>query len=120
MTPKPAVPPSTTQQQHPGRAFGRTFVQVLLGLPTFLLILAGILNIIAQDEFARYLPEGWGAWLLGVSAGAAALAATLARIMAIPDVDRFLKRFRLSSDPNPSGANFPGQDHPADLSGYSG
>lgn len=117
-TPKHAAPPSTTQQQHPARAALRTFLQVLVGLPSFLLILAAILTAVAQGEFAQYLPEGWGGWLLGVSTGAAALSATLARIMAIPGVDRWLKRLGLSSDPNPSGAD--GQDGPVDLSGYSG
>lgn len=87
----------TTQQKYPWRAAGRTFAQVLVALPTFLLVLSGVLAIVAQDAFAQYLPEGWVAWILGVSVGVAAFAALLARIMAVPAVDRVLKR--LASSP---------------------
>lgn len=93
----------TTQQQFPARAALRTFVQVVVGLPAFLLVLSGILAMVATDAFAAYLPEGWGAWLLAVSVGVASFAALLARIMAIPAVDSWLKRLpglSLASSPN--------------------
>lgn len=84
--------PLTTQQRFPGRAFLRTFLQVLVGMPAGLLILSGVLAIVAQDQFAQYLPEGWVAWLLGASVFCAALAGLVARVMAVPAVDRLLKR----------------------------
>lgn len=83
---------TTTQQLHPLRAAVRTFVQVLVALPAGLLIAAGVLALVAQDNFARYLPDGWAAWLLAASLFVAALAGVLSRIMAIPAVDRLLER----------------------------
>lgn len=83
---------ATTQQEHPWRAALRTAVQVFVALPTFLLGLAAVLALVAQDAFAEYLPEGWAAWLLAASLIVAALAGLLSRIMAIPAVDRLLER----------------------------
>jgi len=90
---------TTTQQQHPWRAALRTAVQVFVALPTALLVLAGILTIVAQDAFAKYLPDGWVAWLIAAAAFCAALAALLARLMAVPAVDAWLKRVGLASGP---------------------
>lgn len=89
---------TTTQQKYPGRAALRTFAQVVVAIPAFLLVLAGVLAIIAQDAFAQYLPDAWAAWLLGVSVGIASFAALLARIMAVPAIDHWLKS--LASSPN--------------------
>jgi heme/copper-type cytochrome/quinol oxidase subunit 3 len=91
--------PRTTQQAYPGRAAWRTFVEVLVAMPTVLLILSGLLALIAQDAFSQYLPPSWVAWLLAASVFTAALAALLARILAHPPIDAWLKRFHLSSSP---------------------
>lgn len=91
---------ATTQQQHPARAALRTAVQVFIALPATLLVVAAILTVVAQDAFAQYLPEGWVAWLVGAAAVCATLAGLLARVMAIPAVDRALKRLGLSSSPS--------------------
>lgn len=88
---------ATTQQRYPWRAARRTFAQVVVALPAFLLALSGVLLLVTQDQFAQYLPEHWVAWLGGVSVGTAAFAGLLARVMAYPAVDRALKA--LSSSP---------------------
>ncbi|NKY08961.1 hypothetical protein [Cellulomonas hominis] len=91
---------TTTQQQHPWRAALRTAVQVFVALPTALLVLAGVLTIVAQDAFSQYLPDGWVAWLVAAAAFCAALAGVLARVMAYPAVDVWLKRIGLASAPD--------------------
>lgn len=91
--------PTTTQQQHPAKATVRTFVQVWI--PGILLALT-VIPAIAQailDEVGEVLPDGVRLVLAGVVTVAAAVSAVLARIMAIPAVDAFLRRFGLSSGP---------------------
>lgn len=90
---------TTTQQQYPWRAALRTAVQVFVALPTVLLVFAGVLALVAQDAFAQYLPDGWVAWLLAAAAFCGALAGVLARVMAFPAVDAWLKRIGLASGP---------------------
>ena len=88
-----------TQQSHPWRATLRTAVQV--GIPT-LLTLCLVLPLVVQiilDELGEALPAGVRAWLLAAAALITAIASVIARIMAIPAVDAWLDRLRLSSAP---------------------
>jgi len=115
---------TTTQQAHPWRAAARSAVGVLVALPAVLLGIAGVLALVAQDEFARYLPDGWAAWLLAASLFVAALAGLLSRIMAYPAVDQALEHFRLGSAPALAAvyptARFDVDDHVITRSGRTG
>ncbi|WP_158375756.1 hypothetical protein [Cellulosimicrobium cellulans] len=51
------------------------------------------------DDLGEWIPESWSLWLLGASASTAALAAAVAKIMAIPAVDAWLSSFGLGSAP---------------------
>lgn len=93
------LPTTTTQQAYPWRAVLRTVVQVLLAAPIILTVLALVLATIAQDPFAEFLPGSAVVWLLGASAFLAGLSGVIARVMAIPQVDRWLARLRLGSAP---------------------
>lgn len=88
-----------TQQSHPWRATLRTAVQV--GIPA-LLTLCLVLPVVVQiilEELGEALPPGVRAWLLAAAALITAIASVIARIMAIPAVDAWLDRLRLSSAP---------------------
>lgn len=75
--PTPPTPPATTQEQHPARSSIRTAFQVLVALAT--LIPAVVLE-------ADIPVEGWVAQVVGVAVG-------VARVMAMPKVNDFLRRF---------------------------
>lgn len=96
--------PVTTQQQHPLRAAVRTFVQVWLpGLAVALLVVPEVVGII-MEESGDALPENLRLVLAGIATAAAVVSAILARIMAIPAVDRLLERvLLLGSAPNAAG-----------------
>lgn len=94
-----AAVPVTTQQQHPWRAALRTALQAAVAIPAGLLLLVTVLDAVLDAPIAQYLPPAWGAWLAGASAFLAALSATLARIMAIPSVDAWLKKIGAASAP---------------------
>jgi hypothetical protein len=87
----------TTQQRYPVRAALRTAVQV--GVPTFIVLVGVLPGIIADflDTVGQHLPEGARLWLAGAATVITAVAAFLARLMAVPAVDRALKA--LSSSP---------------------
>lgn len=90
---------TTTQQEHPLRAAVRTFVQVWIpGMLTALVVIPAVAQAIL-DEFGEALPDRFRLILVGVVTGAAAVSAVLARIMAIPAVDRLVERVRLGSAP---------------------
>lgn len=91
----PPVVPS--QVARPWRATWRTVLQV--GLPAFAL-LAGVLpEVLAAvlDGMGDTLPEGFRLWLLGAAAVVTAVAGTLARIAAIPGVNRLLAAVNLDA-----------------------
>lgn len=90
----------STQQRYPWRAALRTAVQVLVALPAGLLVLATVLDIVAQDAVASYLPGPWVAWLVAASGVCAAVAGALSRVMAVPAVDAWLRRVGLASTPD--------------------
>lgn len=80
------------------RAPLRTFIQALI--PTALLLGVVVPQVIEAllGEAGHLLPEGWRAALLGLSAGVAAMAAALSKIMALPSVNALLARFGLAND----------------------
>lgn len=96
--------PVTTQQQHPLRAAARTFVQVWLpGLAVALLVVPEVVGII-MEESGDALPDNLRLVLAGIATAAAVMSAILARIMAIPAVDRLLERvLSLGSAPSAAG-----------------
>ena len=90
-----AVVPS--QVANPWRAAWRTFVQVLL--PAVVLILTvgpEVLRIVAE-QLGGVVPDGWISWLLGAAGVLAAVAGAVARIMALPGVNRWLSRLKLDA-----------------------
>jgi len=99
-------PESTTivssQSAFPTRATARTFVQAWLPqVLTALVVIPAVVQIVL-DEVERngiVLPPWLGLLLAGVLTVCAAVSAVLARIMAIPAVDAWLRRIRLSSTP---------------------
>lgn len=97
-------PSEPTQVRFPIKAILRTIVQV--GIPT-LLTLCVIIPLIVQailDNFGEVLPPQFTAWMLGVSAFVTALAATIARVMAIPAVNAWLTHLGLGATPKlPTG-----------------
>jgi hypothetical protein len=87
---------TTTQQQHPLRAAARTFIAVILpSLLTALLVLPEVIDAVLDVP----LPDGLRVWLVGAAGVLASVSAVVTRIMAIPAVDAFLDRLRLSSAP---------------------
>lgn len=90
---------TSTQQAYPARASWRTAVQNALSVILVLGIIAPIVAAILRDELGEYLPDAWLAWVVAAGAVLAAVAAALARIMAIPAVDAWLRHLGLSSAP---------------------
>ncbi|WP_454728844.1 hypothetical protein [Cellulosimicrobium protaetiae] len=90
---------TSTQQTYPGRASWRTAVQNVLSVILVLGIVAPLVAAILHDELGEYLPDRWLAWVVAAGAVLAAVSAALARIMAIPAVDAWLRHLGLSSTP---------------------
>ncbi|MBN0040259.1 hypothetical protein JN535_08790 [Cellulosimicrobium cellulans] len=88
-----------TQQEYPGRASWRTAVQNVVSVVLVLGIVAPLVAAILHEELGGYLPEAWLAWVVAAAAVLAAVSAALARIMAIPAVDAWLRHLGLSSTP---------------------
>lgn len=85
--------PVTTQAANPGRATLRTAVAV--GIPAFLGLLVIVPQIIAVivDGFGQHLPDGLRLWLAGAAVVITAASATITRVMAIPGVIDWTRRF---------------------------
>lgn len=92
---------TTTQQKYPGRASWRTAVQSAIGTLLTLGVVLPIVVVILNEQLGTYLPDAWEAWLVGAAGVVAALSAAVARVMAVPAVDAWLKRIGLSSSPTP-------------------
>ncbi|MFD6094518.1 hypothetical protein ACFWGN_20595 [Oerskovia sp. NPDC060338] len=90
---------TSTQQAYPVRASRRTAVQNALSVILVVGVVAPIIAAILHEELSGYLPEAWLAWVVGAAAVLAAVSAALARIMAIPAVDAWLRHLGLSSTP---------------------
>lgn len=80
-------PGPSTQEAHPWKATLRTFVQAFI--PTVLALVLALPEILDALLDAP-LPAEVRTWLLGISGGAAGVAAALARLMAIPAVNDWL------------------------------
>lgn len=85
----------STQVRFPARAVARTIVQN--ALPT-LLIVPIVINLISEG-LGVYLPAQAVAALAVSSAFITALAGVLAKVMAIPQIDAWLDKWKLSSAP---------------------
>lgn len=82
----------------------RTIVQV--GIPALIALLVlvpQIINVILSGDLGAMLPASAYAWLAGAAAVLTALAATGARIMAIPGVAEWLRKYagKLAPDDQP-------------------
>lgn len=87
------TPPTPTQAEHPWKAAIRTLFQV--GVPAFV-ALVFILPLIIEEilrGMGEQLPPEVRAWLLGFAVLISAVTATLARIMAIPGVIEWTRRY---------------------------
>lgn len=96
-TPGPDHRAESTQVAHPWLTAARTAVQV--GIPALLalvLVLPEILGIVAEGMGAQ-LPGEVRLWLAGAAAFVTALAATLARLMAVPAVNDALGKLKAPS-----------------------
>ena len=83
---------ATTQQMHPVRAALRTFLQVVLPvLLAALVVIPEVVQIIVE-ETGDAMPENLRLILAGILTACAVVSAILARIMAIPAVDRLCER----------------------------
>lgn len=84
---------TSTQAANPGRATLRTAVQV--GIPAFLALLVIVPQIIQEvvDGFGQHLPDGLRLWLAGAAAVITAASATITRVMAIPGVIDWTRRY---------------------------
>ncbi|MGM7422779.1 hypothetical protein [Cellulosimicrobium sp. CpK407] len=90
---------TSTQQAHPVRASWRTAAQTVISVVLVLGLVAPLVAAILHDELGAYLPDRWLAWVVAAGAVLAAVSAALARIMAIPAVDAWLRHLGLSSTP---------------------
>lgn len=99
--------PKSTQEVAQGRSALRT------GIQSFVAALVGFFGIapLVINTFvpgvADLLPEGWAAWLLGLSAGIAAISAAAAKVMALPGFNDWLRKHKILrwlSPTNPGGA----------------
>lgn len=90
----PVVP---TQVARPWRATLRTMVEV--GLPAFVVLLGVVPPVLETvvDDWRDVLPPELITWLAGAAALITLAAGTLARIAAIPGVDRMLKGVGLNA-----------------------
>ena len=92
----------TTQQQHPVRAAARTFVQSVLPQILVALVLTPLVVeaiTATASDYGINLPSWLGLALAGVVTACAAGSALLARLMAIPAVDAWLRHIGMSSAP---------------------
>ena len=105
---------SATQTEHPDRAALRTFIQAWIpGIIAGLVVVPEIVRIVL-DEFTRSnveTPEQLRLILVAIATGAALVSAVIARVMAIPGVERALRKLGLGAAPtDPDFGNWDGLD----------
>lgn len=93
---------TSTQVQHPNRASVRTFIQTLI--PALVLVFVAVPPFvdIVLDEVGKAgveLPEWLYLALTGASVACALVAAIVARVMAIPGVEKVLDRIGVGTEP---------------------
>ncbi|MGN7861440.1 hypothetical protein ACTJI8_12740 [Microbacterium sp. 22303] len=82
----------------PNQRWIRTALQVVLAAITLLGIIVAVAPQIL-DAIADVLPDDTVVWIAGAIATLAAISAAISRVMAIPAVDEFLKKFGAGSAP---------------------
>lgn len=95
---------ASTQEANPGSAVGRTAVQV--GLPAFALLGLAVPEIVEAtlEQFGASMPEEIRAWLLAAAAVTTGISAIVARVMAIPGVNDWLRAHAPALAPENKGA----------------
>ena len=91
-----------TQVAYPWTAAARTALQAIAGAVLALAAFVAALAILAPQflaAVANILPPAWLAWATSAVATIGALAGAFARIMAIPGVNEWLTRIKLSAAP---------------------
>ncbi|GAB2767780.1 hypothetical protein [Sinomonas soli] len=83
----------STQTVYPWRTAIRTFVQTVIPAVIGLALILPAIVDTALAGIGSVLPDGWAAWLTGVAVSIAALAALVARVMAMPAVVAWTERF---------------------------
>lgn len=86
-----------TQVDFPWKATLRTAVQVVVSLAV---VVPAILAALDSSGLSQYLGSLWPR-LVGAGAFLVALSAALARVMAIPQVNEWLKAVGLGAEPKP-------------------
>ena len=82
-----------TQAQYPWRTAIRTFVQVVIPAVIGLALILPLILDTALAGVGQLLPPEVSAWLTGVAVAIAAVAATVARMMALPPVIAWTKHW---------------------------
>lgn len=81
------------EPDHVGERIKRTALQV--GIPAVLLLVVVLPEVLtlAESELGDHLPPGFRAWMLGAAALLTAVSALATKIMALPVVNVWLRRF---------------------------
>lgn len=93
---------TSTQVQHPNRASVRTFIQTLIPALAVLVVAVPPFVDIVLDEVGKAgvnLPEWLYLALTGASVACALVAAIVARVMAIPGVEKVLEKIGIGAEP---------------------
>lgn len=102
-----------TQVRRPWRATARTLFQQFLGYLLAAGVVLPLVLTIVQEELGDVIPPRAMGWIVVVVGIAVALSAIATRVMAIPQVEAFLRRHRLLSglaaEPRPKGSAGPGE-----------
>lgn len=80
----------------------RTSIQVIVSIILAVAAFLAVFNVVAPqilEEVRELLPAEFYLWLVGFIAVTTTIAGVLARVMAIPAVDAFLKKFGAGSAP---------------------
>lgn len=83
------------------RTFWQAFIPSAIALGY---LVPEIANILVKD-LDGILPEHWRTWLIAAAGAIAAIAAALAKIMALPGVNRILSRLGLDNPTTEEGSN---------------
>lgn len=110
---------AASQTEHPWRATLRTFIQAFIpAVALFILAVPPVVDIILDEvgKAGLELP-GWAyAALTGLSVGTALIAAIVARIMAVPAVEKALRSIGLGAAPTePDFGTWDGDEVEADV-----
>ena len=89
-----AIPEGTpTQVAHPWQTVLRTAVTYVIAGAAFL----GAAIPIIQEVMGPYLPEGWAAWLTGLTGFMVAVGLLVTRLMALAKAQRLLQKLKLGT-----------------------